>query len=82
MGYVEQHSQNPRSLKLGTGLDPTINAWNNRPLSETEYPFLIVDALVIKIPEGQRVRPRSVLLAIGVKPARVSGNPRTPAWRQ
>lgn len=52
--------------ELCQGLDPTINAWNSRPLSETEYPFLIVDALVIKVREDQRVRPRSVLLAIGV----------------
>lgn len=52
--------------ELCKGLDPTINAWNSRPLSETEYPFLIVDALVIKVCKDQRVRPRSVLLAIGV----------------
>lgn len=52
--------------ELCKGLDPTIKAWNNRSLSEREYPFLIVDALVIKIREDQRVRPRSVLPAIGV----------------
>jgi putative transposase len=52
--------------ELCKGLDPTIVSWNNRSLSESEYPFLIVDALVIKIREDQRVRPRSVLLAIGV----------------
>ncbi len=52
--------------ELCKGFDPTINAWNNRPLTETEYPFLIVDALVIKIREDHRVRSRSVLLTIGV----------------
>ncbi len=52
--------------ELGKGLDPTIKAWNNRSLSESEYPFLIVDTLVIKIREDQRVRSRSVLLVIGV----------------
>ncbi len=52
--------------ELCKGLDPTITAWNNRPLSETEYPFLMVDALVIKIREDHQVRSRSVLLAIGV----------------
>jgi putative transposase len=52
--------------ELCKGLDPVITAWNNRPLSEVEYPFLIVDALVIKVRKDQRVRPRSVLLAIGV----------------
>jgi len=52
--------------ELCKGLDPTIVSWNNRSLTETEYPFLIVDALVIKIREDQRVRSRSVLFAIGV----------------
>jgi len=52
--------------ELGKGLDPTIVSWNNRPLSEVEYPFLIVDALVIKIREDHRVCSRSVLLALGV----------------
>lgn len=52
--------------ELGKGFDPTIVSWNNRSLSESEYPFLIVDALVIKVCKDQRVRPRSVLLAIGV----------------
>jgi len=51
---------------LCKALDPLITAWNNRPLSESEYPFLIVDALVIKIREDHRVRSRRVLLAIGV----------------
>jgi len=52
--------------ELCKGLDPTITAWNNRPLSETEYPFLMVDALVIKICKDHQVRSRRVLLAIGV----------------
>lgn len=52
--------------ELTKGLDPLITAWNNRPLSESEYPFLIVDALVIKIREDHRVRSRSALLAIGI----------------
>jgi putative transposase len=53
--------------ELCKGLDPTINAWNNRSLSEREYSFLIVDALVIKVREDQRARSRSTLLAVGVK---------------
>ncbi len=52
--------------ELCKGLDPLIVSWNNRPLSETEYPFLIVDALVIKIREDHRVRSCSALLAIGI----------------
>ena len=52
--------------ELTKGLDPLITAWNNRPLSESEYPFLIVDALVIKIREDHRIRSCSALLAIGI----------------
>ena len=52
--------------ELCKGLDPVVTSWNERPLSEKEYPFLIVDALVIKIREEHRVRSCSALLAIGV----------------
>jgi len=47
------------------GLDPLITAWNTPSLSETEYPFVIADALVIKIREDHQVR-RSALLVIGI----------------
>lgn len=47
-------------------LDPLVEAWNARPLKETHYPFLLVDALVIKIREEGRIRPRGVLIATGV----------------
>ena len=47
-------------------LDPLVEAWNTRPLKETKYPFLIVDALVIKIREDEAIRPRGVLIATGV----------------
>jgi putative transposase len=54
---------------LCQGLDPLVNAWNERDLSEQPYPFVLVDALVLKIREGGRVRARSALLAIGVNQA-------------
>ena len=66
--------------ELCKGLDPIINAWNNRPLSETEYPFLMVDALVIKIREDHQVRSRSVLLAIGVNQEGYREVLKTPNW--
>lgn len=47
-------------------LDPIVKAWNERDLSEKEYPFLLVDALVIKVRKGGRVRAQSVLIAAGV----------------
>lgn len=46
-------------------LDPLVEAWNNRTLGE-RYPFVLVDALVLKIREDGRVRSRSVLVATGV----------------
>ena len=54
---------------LCQGLDPLVSAWNERDLSEQRYPFVLVDALVLKIREGGRVRARSALLAIGVNQA-------------
>src|SRR5689334_12244537 len=51
---------------LCKGLDPLIAAWNERDLSGTSYPFLIVDALVLKAREQGRVRACSALIATGV----------------
>src|SRR5579884_3972436 len=42
--------------ELSKGLDPLVEAWNERDLSQRRYPFLIVDALVVKVREGGRVR--------------------------
>lgn len=50
-------------------LDPIVQAWNNRSLREQRYPFVLVDALVLKIREEGRVRARSALIAIGVNEA-------------
>ena len=47
-------------------LDPIVQAWNERDLSAQRYPFLLVDALVLKVREGGRVRALSALLAVGV----------------
>ncbi len=46
-------------------LDPLVGAWNNRNLG-ARYPFVLVDALVLKIREDGRVRSRSALIATGV----------------
>lgn len=51
---------------LCKGLDPLVTAWNERDLSERRYPFLLVDALVLKVREGGRVRALSALVAVGV----------------
>jgi putative transposase len=47
-------------------LDPIVTAWNNRPLSDGQFPFVLVDALYLKVREEGRVRSRGVMLGIGV----------------
>ncbi len=54
---------------LCKGLDPLVTAWNERDLSGQHYPFVLVDALVLKVREGGRVRAVSALLAVGVNDA-------------
>jgi len=46
-------------------LDPIVTAWNHRPL-KNEYPFLIVDALYVKVREEGRVRSRGLMIATGI----------------
>lgn len=50
-------------------LDPVVRAWTERPLGQTPYPFLLVDALVLKVREDERVRARSALIASAVSAA-------------
>ena len=47
-------------------LDPQVGAWRERALSEQTYPFVLVDALVIRVRLDGQVRQRSLLLATGV----------------
>lgn len=47
-------------------LDPVVTAWNHRPLSDSRFPFVLVDALYLKVREDGRVRSRGVMLGIGV----------------
>lgn len=47
-------------------LDPIVTGWNERPLKDSVFPFLIVDALVIKIRDDHRIRSFSSLIATGV----------------
>lgn len=52
--------------RLCTNLDARVSAWNERRLDEQDYPFLIVDALVIKVRVDERVVPMSALVASGI----------------
>jgi transposase-like protein len=47
-------------------LDPIVQGWNNRNLRENRYPFLLVDAMIVKVREEGRVRSRSIMIATGV----------------
>lgn len=51
---------------LCRNLDPIVNAWNNRPLADHRFPFVIVDALYMKVREDGRIRSRGVLIAAGI----------------
>jgi transposase-like protein len=51
---------------LCKGLDPVVEAWNERDLGATRFPFVLVDALVIRVREDGRVRSCSALIATGV----------------
>ena len=50
-------------------LDPVVSAWNGRSLAGARYPFVVVDALVLKVREQGRVCSRSLFLAQGVHEA-------------
>lgn len=41
-------------------LDPLVTAWSTRPLGEKRFPFMIVDALYLKVIEDGRVRSRGL----------------------
>lgn len=47
-------------------LDDIVREWNERDLGERLYPFLLVDAMVIRVRKGGRVRLCSVLVATGI----------------
>ena len=46
-------------------LDPIVTSWLHRPLTN-EYPFLIVDAMFLKVREDGRVRSRGLMIATGI----------------
>ncbi len=51
---------------LCKALDPVVTAWNERDLSQKAYPFVIVDALYLKIRKDGRVVSQGALIAIGI----------------
>ena len=52
--------------ELCKALDPQVSEWNERPLGARRFPFVIVDAMQLKLRRNGRVAPHSALIAIGV----------------
>src|SRR5690606_31699765 len=52
--------------ELCKALDPEVSEWNGRPLGAKRFPFVIVDAMQLKIRKNGRVAPQSALIAVGV----------------
>lgn len=51
---------------LCEGLTERVDLWNERPLHGQSFPFLIVDAIVIKVRRDHVVRPTGALIVCGV----------------
>lgn len=47
-------------------VDPEIEAWRKRDLSEKAYPFIMADAIVTRVRESGQVRQKSVLIVSGI----------------
>jgi transposase-like protein len=54
---------------LAQGLDAQVRAWAERPLDDRAYPFLLADALQVKVRRQGAVRSTVVMLAIGINEA-------------
>jgi putative transposase len=52
--------------QLCTALDARVQVWNERSLDAQAYPFVIVDALVVKVRRDNAVRATSALIVSGV----------------
>ena len=51
--------------QLSTGLSARVRAWKNRELSGP-YPFVLIDALVIRVRSDESVAPMAALIATGI----------------
>ncbi|MBY7141986.1 IS256 family transposase [Virgibacillus sp. NKC19-3] len=47
-------------------LDPVVEEWSNRSLSEIYYPYVFVDAMYIKVREHNRIVSKAVYIATGI----------------
>lgn len=51
--------------QLCKGLDEAVQAFASRPL-EKRYPFVLVDAMYVKVREGGRIHSKALMIAMGV----------------
>ncbi|WP_425539245.1 IS256 family transposase [Microaceticoccus formicicus] len=51
---------------LCSNLDPLVDEFRNRPL-ESQYPFIVVDAMYLKSRDAGKVRSKALMIAIGVR---------------
>jgi len=51
---------------LTAQLDPMVEAWQERTLSDTVYPYMMTDVMYIKVREDTRVVSKSCHIAIGI----------------
>lgn len=51
---------------LSKDLNKQVEGWNERPLDGCEYPFVLVDAMRIKVRRNGAVRPTSALIITGI----------------
>jgi transposase-like protein len=60
------HASKSLVSSLCERLDPLVKEWNERSLSKRRFPFVVADAIVIRIRVNGRVVQQSVLIATGI----------------
>ena len=55
--------------RLTGELDEQVEAWASRSLEEQDYPFLVLDAMHLKVRRQEAVRSTTVMLAVGINEA-------------
>ena len=55
--------------RLSKDLDEQVEAWSSRSLEEQDYPFLVLDAMHLKVRRQEAVRSTTVMLAVGINEA-------------
>jgi transposase-like protein len=55
--------------RLSEGLDEQVETWASRSLQEQSYPFLVLDAMHLKVRRQGAVRSTTVMLAVGINEA-------------